>query len=108
MLEPCARCEALEQEIAEARRELAAAGRELPPMQSTDDNDLERELAHWLSSTHKPGAAAGYRAGWRRFGQLAAPRIRDWERLWWKAKREGQQPSVSGGRATQRSFEAER
>ena len=73
-------------------------------MQSTDDNDLERELALWLSSIHKPGAAAGYRVGWRRFGQLAAPRIREWERLWWKSER-GQQPSVSGGRATQRSFE---
>jgi hypothetical protein len=85
----CRRCQALEQEIALIRCELAAAGRVLPPVQSIDENDVERELARWLSSTREPDAAAGYHAGWRRFGQLAAPRIREWERLWWRSKSEG-------------------
>ena len=71
------------------RQELAAAGRDLKPVQSVDDHDLERELARWLSSTRESDAEAGYRAGWRRFGQLAAPRIQEWERLWWRSKREG-------------------
>jgi hypothetical protein len=70
LTEPCATCQALEQEIAVLRHELAAAGRDVAPVQSIDDNDRERELARSLSSTHQPDAAAGFRAGWRRLGRL--------------------------------------
>jgi hypothetical protein len=87
--EQCPACQALEQEIAVLRHELAAAGRDVAPVQSIDDNDRERELARWLSSAGAPDAAAGFRAGWRRLGQLAAPRLRDWEHLWWRSQREG-------------------
>jgi hypothetical protein len=86
--EQCPACQALEQEIAVIRHELAAAGRDVAPVQSIDD-DHERELARKLSSTRAPDAAAGFRAGWRRLGQLAAPRLRDWEHLWWRSQREG-------------------
>jgi hypothetical protein len=87
--EACPTCQALEHEIALVRRELAAAGRDVSPLQSIDDNDRERELARWLSSTRAPDAAAGFRAGWRRLGQLAAPRLREWEHLWWRSQRDG-------------------
>jgi len=60
--EKCPTCQTLEQEIVLARHDLAHAGRDVPPMQSIADNDLERELARWLSSTHEPDAAAGFRA----------------------------------------------
>ena len=89
MAEPCENCLRLEQEIALAHQQLADASRDVPPVQSIGDNDLERELARWLSLTHEPDAAAGFRVGWRRLGQLATPRIREWERLWWRSKREG-------------------
>jgi hypothetical protein len=85
----CPTWQALEQEIAFVRHELATAGRDAPVVQSIDDNDRERELARWLSSARAPDAAADFRAGWRRLGQLAAPRLRDWEHLWWRSQREG-------------------
>jgi hypothetical protein len=39
MAEACPTCQALEHEIALVRRELAAAGRDVAPVQSIDDND---------------------------------------------------------------------
>ena len=53
------------------------------------ENDRERELAKWLPSAREPDAAAGFRAGWRRLAQLMSPRFREWQRLWFEAKRDG-------------------
>jgi hypothetical protein len=68
-------------------RELAELGREQDTA-TLADNDLERELARWLSTTREPNAAAGYRAGWARLNRLICPRAREWESLWWQAMRE--------------------
>ena len=78
-----------EQEITKLQRRLTLAGIEFEEPGDLADNDRERELARWLSSTCGPDAAAGFRAGWRRLGQLATPRLREWERLWWRSQREG-------------------
>jgi hypothetical protein len=83
----CERCRQLEASIDQARRELADLGRNQDTA-TLADNDLERELARWLSTTREPDAAAGYRAGWASLNRLVGPRTRDWEGLWWRAMRE--------------------
>ncbi len=84
----CPRCEALSQEIEHIRHELVQAGRTIEAPQSISDNDLERELARFLSTAREPDAAAGYRAGWRVLARVSRPRFREWEQLWWQAVRE--------------------
>ena len=86
---PCEHCQQLEREITNLRRRLTHAGVELDEPGDLADNDRERELARWLDGHREATAAAGYRAGWARFARYAAPRLREWEQLWWKAAREG-------------------
>jgi hypothetical protein len=85
----CERCAEFEREIARLRDELSAAGRPVADAETFDENDMNRGLALWLSSTHDPDAAAGFRAGWRSLGRLTTPRIREWNKLVFDVTGEG-------------------
>src|SRR5437879_971253 len=87
----CAHCAELSLEIERVRQQLADAGRDVAPRETRADDDVERELARWLTTSRESDAAAGFRAGWHRFARLSGPRVREWESLWWQAQREGDQ-----------------
>src|SRR4029079_11668514 len=71
---PCARCLALEDELAELRQQPAAAGRYVVPTPGPNTNpELERELKRWLAVNPKADAASGFRAGWTRLARFRRP-----------------------------------
>jgi hypothetical protein len=79
----CPRCLELEDELAEARQQLAAAGRFVTSSPGPNPNlDLERELKRWLDVNPRADAAAGFRAGWARLARWARPRFRELEDRW--------------------------
>ena len=87
----CPRCLELEDELLEARQQLAATGRYIMSSPGpTPGVDLERELKRWIAVNPRADAAAGFRAGWARLARWARPRLRDLEDRWWRALRENE------------------
>jgi hypothetical protein len=84
----CPRCDKLAEEIARIHHELASAGIAAAPRQTIDDNDLERELARFLTNVREPTPAAAYRAGWHALGRVSRPRLQEWQQLWRQASGE--------------------
>ena len=88
----CARCLALEDELADLRQQLAALGRYVTYSAGPNTNpNLEHELQRWLAVNARADAAAGFRAGWSRLARFVRPKLREWEARWWRAVRENDQ-----------------
>jgi hypothetical protein len=85
----CPRCLLLEDELQELRQQLAAVGRYVLPTPGPNVNpNLEHEVARWLMVNPHADAASGFRAGWSRLARWVQPRLRDWERRWFRSMRE--------------------
>jgi hypothetical protein len=85
----CARCLELEEEICELHQRLAAVGQYVTYTPGPGPTvNVERELQRWLAVNPHADAAASFRAGWARLARFVRPKLRDWERRWFRAMRE--------------------
>lgn len=84
----CAHCAELDQQIDQARRELAELGRQGETFGITPDHECERALARWLTGHPNQTPAEAYRAGWAALARYVSPLLREWQQMWRQKSRD--------------------
>jgi hypothetical protein len=83
MLQGCARCLELEDELARITQIAAAAGVYTAPSTGANPHyDVDAEARRWLAAHPRASVADAWRAGWARAWSIANGLPREWRRRW--------------------------